>query len=151
MYSLVQLYKGKPSVAQFLRQAKQWNLVGVELLDFFWHDKEKELAEAASLKDELGLEVYCYSISNNFVQAEAEKRQAEVDKIASAIEVAQKLGAKVIRVFSGDALEGIVFEDALGWIVDGLKAGAALAEKAGMKLALGNPAYLPARRNRWRR
>ncbi|HOB21377.1 MAG: sugar phosphate isomerase/epimerase [Firmicutes bacterium] len=138
MYSLVELYRGKSSVDQFLQQAKKWNLEGVELLDFFWQDKEKELAEAIALKDQLGLEVYCYSIGNNFVQLEAEARQGEVDKIAAAIEVAEKLGAKVIRVFSGDAREGITFDQAFSWIVEGLKAGAALAEKAGMKLALEN-------------
>ena len=34
MYSLVELYRGKSSVDQFLQQAKKWNLEGVELLDF---------------------------------------------------------------------------------------------------------------------
>jgi sugar phosphate isomerase/epimerase len=57
MYSLVELYRGKSSVDQFLQQAKKWNLEGVELLDFFWQDKEKELAEAIALKDQLGLKL----------------------------------------------------------------------------------------------
>jgi sugar phosphate isomerase/epimerase len=140
MYSLVELYRGKASTAQFLRKAKEWNLEGVELLDYFWQDRDSELPEVIALKDELGLEVYSYSIGNNFVDPDPQKRKDQVEKIAQAVEVATKLGAKVIRVFSGDAPqdEKIAFDEALGWIVDGLKAGAALAEKAGITLALEN-------------
>lgn len=140
MYSLVGLYAGKASTAQFLQQAKQWNLEGVELLDYFWQDLDRELPEAIALTKELGLEVYSYSIGNNFVNSDPQKRQEQVDAIAKAVEIATKLGAKVIRVFSGDAPQGeqIAFDEALGWIVEGLKAGTAIAEKAGIKLALEN-------------
>lgn len=140
MYSLVGIYQGKAKTLEFLDQAKAWGLLGVELLDYFWQDLEQELPQAIARKDELGLEIYSYSIGNNFVSSDPAQRQLEVEKIAKAVEVATKLDAKVIRVFSGDAPrdEEISFDQAFGWIVEGLKAGSALAEKAGVKLALEN-------------
>ncbi len=140
MYSLVELYRDKASTAQFLQQAKKWNLEGVELLDYFWQDLDKELPQVIALTQELGLEVYSYSIGNNFVSSDPAQRQSQVDKIREAVEIAKKLNAKVIRVFSGDASgeENVAFDEALGWIVEGLKAGAALAEKADITLALEN-------------
>jgi sugar phosphate isomerase/epimerase len=138
MYSLVELYRNRPGVAAFLRQAKEWQLEGVELLDFFWQDKDRELKEAIALKEELGIEVYSYSISNNFVEPDPVKRTEQLEKIADAVETAGRLGAKVIRVFCGDSKEGISFEQASSWIAEGLTAGTALAESAGLTLALEN-------------
>ena len=56
--------------------------------------------------------------------------------------MAKYFGTKVVRVFAGDLAEGIEFNDGRCWIVEGLQAAAAYAEKHGITLALENHGLL---------
>jgi sugar phosphate isomerase/epimerase len=54
-------------------------------------------------------------------------------------------GAPVVRVFAGDIAEGITYDQARAWIVEGLRAAAEYAGQAGIRLALENHGHLAGR------
>jgi len=94
---------------------------------------------------ETGLPCPIFSVSQNFAKPDPADREAELEKIRFGIEEAPKLGARVVRVFAGDVAEGISFEDARNWIVEGLSAASTEAAAAGLKLALENHGKLAGR------
>lgn len=146
MYSLHQtVVKEKWSIIDFIHYAKEANLDGVELLDFYWQDRgniAEELAEVKAALKETGLPVSAYDVSNDFVKASYADRKTEVHQVIRGIQVAQALGTDIVRVFCGDLTEGITFDDAQTWIVDSLKECAIHAEQAKVYLAIENHGLL---------
>ncbi len=131
-------YQGQLDVLGFLDKAVEFRVQGVELLDAFWKDEAEELKRVQEKLAELDLVVASYSIGNDFVNADEDKRKKEVDKIVHAIHLAKALKTSVIRVFAGDKKEGIEYEQARQWILQGLSEGASYASSAGVTLALEN-------------
>lgn len=146
MYSLASaLKKENWSIIDFIDYAKHISLDGVELLDFYWEnqaDKSEEINQVKEALQKHGLRVSAYDVSNNFVKATSEERKAEVAKIIDGITVAKQLGTNVVRVFCGDLSGDLTYEDGQEWIVEGLRACAALAEKEQIYLAVENHGLL---------
>jgi len=59
--------------------------------------------------------------------------------------VADRLGVRTLRVFSGNAKPGYTFEDGLAWIVEGLAQGAEYAARYHVTLALENHGLMAGR------
>ncbi|CAG7619591.1 Inosose dehydratase [Paenibacillus solanacearum] len=129
----------------FLRFCEAEGYRKVELLAHFWQDAASELEETAACAKQCGITVVSYAVSNNFVSQDPEARRKALLQITEAFPVAQQLGTRTIRVFSGNLLDGIDYGDALQWIVDGLGAAAKEAEAAGMSLCLENHGKLAGR------
>ncbi|WHX26245.1 sugar phosphate isomerase/epimerase family protein [Virgibacillus halodenitrificans] len=130
------------STIDFINYAKEISLDGVELLDMYWKDKDTELEEVVAKLKELQLPVSAYDVTNNFVKESAKARSLEVEKINDGIEVAKKLGTKVVRVFCGDLHGDLTYEDGQDWIVEGLTRSAEKAEKEQIYLAIENHGLL---------
>jgi hypothetical protein len=62
------IQKEKWNVLDFCRHAESLNLEGVELLDFYWKNKEEELPEVIEYLKHSSLVVSCYDASNDFVK-----------------------------------------------------------------------------------
>ena len=139
MYSCVRAVRaGRLDLMGFIDFARAQNVAGVELLDMFWDDAEREIPQAQRRIAEAGLEVAAYSISNNFIQPAAEARAQQLEDLKRGVDIAVELGTDLVRVFSGDARDGIAYDDGIGWILEGLSAGAAYARERGVTLALEN-------------
>lgn len=139
MYSLVaEVRAGRMDLMGFIDYAAAQDVTGVELLDIFWSDAEREIPAAKAKIADAGLEVAVYSISNDFIQPEASAREKELADLKRGVDIALDLGVDLLRVFSGSAREGVSQEQGLAWILDGLSAGAAYAEARGVTLALEN-------------
>ncbi len=139
MWSLHKYYFDKTiNVVDFLDYAAEIKADGVELLDVFWRDIESELPQVEAKLKETGLPVACYSTGNNFANPDAEARQADIQRMRQAIDMAVRFGAPVVRVFAGDLAEGVAYEQARTWIVEGLKSVVPYAEEKGIRLALEN-------------
>jgi len=146
--------QGRIDIAGFIHEAAQTGAQGVELLDFFYRDPgsdvpivnlEAKRESALAALAEVGLECGVFSIAQNFVKEDAAERAAELQKILFGVDEALKFGSKVVRVFAGDVYGSTSFEDARGWIVDGLVDGANYAHERGIKLALENHGKLAGR------
>jgi len=144
---------GQMDLASFIREAKRIGADGVELLDFFYRDRDKDRETAQNLLAETGLVCGVFSVAQNFALRDAEARTKEVDKIKFGIEEALFYGAKTVRVFAGDVSPNgeISLEEAHGWIVDGLSEASVLAEQAGVRLALENHGRLAGRSHQVRK
>lgn len=139
MYSCVRAAQaGQLDLLGFVDYAAARGVAGVELLDMFWSDAERELPQVKQRLADAGLEVAVYSISNNFIQPEAEARVRELGDLKRGVDLALELGVDLLRVFSGSARDDVSQEQGEAWILEGLSAGAAYAESRGVILALEN-------------
>ena len=151
MWSYVHAWKdGRVDIPGFVREAKRVGAEGVELLDFFYGttdpDKISELRKATKeALAETGLPVPIFSVAQNFAQRDSAARALQLDKIRFGLDEANEYGAGVVRVFAGDVSEGITYDEARAWIVEGLVEASRLAEKQGLKLALENHGRLAGR------
>jgi len=128
---------GEMDVAGFLAYAKDLGCEGVELLDMFWKDEE-EKRRAPELLAEAGLVLTSYSLSNDFAHEDPARRREQIEYMKAGIDDAAALGAKVSRVFGGSPKEGMSYEKARDYIIEGLKASAEYAAGRGVVLALEN-------------
>ncbi len=139
MYSLVAAVRGGAlDLWGFIDYAAGQGVAGVELLDIFWTEAERELPLAKRRIAEAGLEVAVYSISNDFIQPAATDRARQLEDLKRGVDIALELGVGMLRVFSGSARADVSQAEGEEWILEGLAAGAAYAEQNGMTLALEN-------------
>ncbi|MBU5442882.1 sugar phosphate isomerase/epimerase [Paenibacillus sp. MSJ-34] len=111
---------------------------GVELLSAYWRDPDKEVPLVQEALKRNGLELACFGACNNLAVADPRKHREQVRDILDSIDMAQRLGANVVRVFSGDQERGSTFDAAMRRIIDGLREAAAYAEAKGIVLCLEN-------------
>ncbi len=143
MWSYFRVWKNEGmDIPAFIQTAKELGVDGVELLDFFWKDRDAELPGVEAALASTGLPVGVYSVANNFVNADQNVRDQSLKKITDGVDMAQHFGAKVVRVFAGNPIEGVSFELAFDWIVEGLSEAADYAEPRGITLALENHGLL---------
>ena len=136
---------GNLDIPAFVHEAKRAGAEGVELLDFFYKnaDADRPLIQEALL--ETGLPVPIFSVAQNFAKTDPTLREAEVQKIRFGVDEALFYGAHVVRVFAGDVAEGITFDQAREWIIEGLADASRYAGQNGIKLALENHGKLAGR------
>ena len=138
MWSFVSHFQqGKMDVLSFLDKAKELGADGVELLDYFWKDKDSELPKVLDKVKALDLTVGSFAIGNDLSAPDEAERKKQVQSIKDGVDTAVTLGTTKLRVFAGHHDE-VGFEKALGWIIEGLKEGAAYAEQKGVTLCLEN-------------
>ncbi len=131
-------YDGQMSVLDFIDFAQTTGAHGVELLSNFWRDKSYELPQVEQALQQTGLELACFSANNNFVISNEGNRQTQLQDILDSVDVAQHLGARVVRVFSGDPNPDVDTNQAMSWIYDGLSRAAEYAQRAEITLCLEN-------------
>src|SRR5277367_4398263 len=84
-----------------------------------------------------GVAISGTGVRNDFAVADAAARKNDVQMVKDWIEVASKLGAPVIRVFSGvKRPEGYTFEEAVGWMITDFKECVAYGERHGVIVGL---------------
>jgi len=139
MYSCVRAVQtGQLDLMGFVDYAAAQAVAGVELLDMFWTDAEREIPAVRRRIADAGLKIAVYSISNNFIQPDASARQQELADLKRGVDIALALDVDLVRVFSGSARDGVSQSEGMAWILEGLSAGAAYAEARGVTLALEN-------------
>jgi sugar phosphate isomerase/epimerase len=139
MWSLVSYARaGRIDAPGFVSYAAQIGAQGVELLDVFWKDRQRELPQVMARLRESGLPVSAYAIGNDLVQPDTQQRAQQVQSVRAGVDVAKQLGTSLLRVFSGGEKAGVSPEEGHAWIVDGLREGAAYAARHGVTLALEN-------------
>lgn len=87
----------------------------------------------------LGLELSGTGVRNDFTLADKEKRAEEVKRVKNWIDAAAKLGAPVLRIFSGNQKnEGISQRDVEEWVTTEINGCVEYAKKSGIILGLQN-------------
>lgn len=99
--------------------------------EYIYHLKRKAHA--------FGVDISGTGVRNEFADPDKTKRETEVAFVKKWIEVAAKLGAPVIRIFSGKALPaGYTWEQAEAWVVEAIKECAAYGKQHGVIVAVQN-------------
>lgn len=153
MYSYYGAVKdGRLDIPSFIHRAKADGADGVELLDFFYRDNGRDaealVRDRALAKEALaesGLPIPIFSVANNLAQPDPKDRVLHVDRIRFGVDEALEYRAQTVRVFAGDVRDGITFEDARTWIIEGLCQAADYAHERGIRLALENHGQLAGR------
>lgn len=146
MWSVVKVVEsGQMDLPKFIEFAARQSVEGVELLDYFWNDEKVEIPQVKKQMADAGLKLAVYSIGNDFFQPDAKARAGVLAGLKHGVDVANQLGVNLMRVFSGSHKEGYKLEDGLGWILEGLSAGAAYAQQHGVILALENHGLMAGR------
>jgi sugar phosphate isomerase/epimerase len=146
MYSYLKAVRdGRLDIAKFIHEAKRAGADGVELLDFFYKDIEADRAAALDALQETGLPCPIFSVANNFAKPSEEERTAQLKKIQFGVDESAHYSSGVVRVFAGDVSEGITFDQARSWIIEGLVQASIYADSKGVKLALENHGKLAGR------
>lgn len=148
MWSYFRAWKaGRLDTPGFIHEAKRIGADGVELLDFFYKDRENERGLVLKALEETGMPCGVYSVSNNFAKPDELDRRAELDKIKKGVDEALRLGAGTVRVFAGDVpADGTFgFDQARAWIVEGLTEATKYAAEKDVRLALENHGKLAGR------
>ena len=87
----------------------------------------------------LGVAISGTGIRNEFAEPDRVKRQAEIDLVKKWIVVAAKLGAPVIRIFSGKAVPaGYTWQQTADWIIEDIKTCAEYGKQYGVIVAMQN-------------
>jgi sugar phosphate isomerase/epimerase len=87
----------------------------------------------------LGLEISGTGVRNDFAQADESKRRSDINHVKSWIELAAKLGAPVIRIFSGLKIpEGYSWEQVASWMIKDINECVAHGKKYGVIVAVQN-------------
>lgn len=87
---------------------------------------------------QLGIGISGTGVRNNFASPDKEKRAADVQHVKDWIEVAAKLGAPVIRVFSGAEPEGHSRDEVMEWMAADLKTCAEYGRQHGVLVGIQN-------------
>ena len=133
---------GRLDMFGFLKLARELNMDGVDLHARSFDSQERQyLKEIKERCVAYGLSIACVSISNDFANPGGGPAE-EVAMTKGWIDVAQFLGAPVVRVFAGNTPSGETEEVAWGRVVDGLRQVALYGKDVGVKVALQNHNHL---------
>jgi sugar phosphate isomerase/epimerase len=84
-----------------------------------------------------GVTITGTGVRNDFAIADAAKRRADVEMVKAWIEAARKMGASVIRVFTGPALApGHTFDQTLEWMIPAFRECAEFGRQHGVIVGL---------------
>ncbi len=87
----------------------------------------------------LGLDISGTGVRNDFTNPDENKRKEDINLVKKWIEVAEKLGAPVIRIFSGTQLpSGHSWDEVMTWMVKDINECVAHGKKHGVIVAIQN-------------
>ncbi len=113
-----------------------------------YRDVKSEMAKVPKWLDKAGLKLAALACGNSFTHLDEVARQENIAKVKNAIHEASELNAPLLRIFGGyhelDGGEpGILHANGLKYVLEGIEACLAEAEKYNIVLALENHGDLP--------
>jgi len=142
-YSYRKLLSGKSpelTLTDFIEDCAAMGLDGTELTSYYF-PPQPEPAYFRQLKGEAfrrGLDVSGTAVGNDFCHPPGVKRQQQIEYVRRWIEYADLMDAPVIRIFSGNAKQGVDAEKAHRLAVEGIEECCEYAGRHGVFLALEN-------------
>lgn len=147
MWSVHRSYDHGWSVLDFLDAMETMDMPNVELLNFFWRDVSAEVPEVARRIDRGRVRVKAWAVANDFSRQGMAEYGNQVKEIIEGVAMAKRLGAPVVRVFTGDLREGIELDAVVNSAVRGLQEAAQVAEREGIRLVIENHGRLAGKSN----
>ena len=136
------LMAGKMTVEDVIDYCTLHNVDGVDMTGYYFPGYPKVPSDETiyNLKKKAylnGVSITGTGVRNDFTIPDAAKRKGEIDLVKNWTEVAHKLGASVVRVFSGPRLpEGHTFDEVFEWMAPAFRECAEYGKKNGVMIGL---------------
>ena len=117
---------------------------GVDLISYFWKDKDAEMKALPTWLKRNRLALAGYGTRSNFLSHKSEEIEQSFENIRTAIDDARRIGSNMCRVFGGSSLEGWTMDGAYRRMVESFRKLMPQAEKAGVCLTVENHGGYPA-------
>jgi len=137
------LKEGRLTELGMLRELEEMGFDGVELSSSWLLEERERVDTYAAFLAGSRLEATCIDGGCNFVIRERAGREAEIDDLKSAIELAARLEAPIVLAAGSRLSGGITPEDGRTMIIEGLLECAPFARDAGITLAIENFGIAP--------
>ena len=138
------LSKGEMSLINLLEFCAGQKLPAVDITAYYFPGypnvpPDSYLYEIKREAFSLGLHISGTGVRNDFTDPDKKKREADIQMVKAWIEAASKLGAPVIRIFSGvQNPEGYTWDDIASWMVEDIKECVAFGKAHGVVVAVQN-------------
>ena len=133
--------EGRMSVFDWIREAKQLPAEGLEMYEGFFRSFENgEVDRVADAIRKAGFAMPMFCCSPDFTQPDADARASEVEREASMMAVAHRLGGNgtVCRVLTGQRRAEVSDEQGLEWVFESIHELLPIAREHRVKLGLEN-------------
>jgi sugar phosphate isomerase/epimerase len=138
------LLKGAMKLEELLAFCAAQNLDAVDLTGYYFagypqppSDETVFAVKRAAFL--LGIEISGTGVRNDFTYTDARKRNDDVVLVKKWIEVAQKLGAPVIRIFAGKQnTDGFTWDQVAAWMVENINECIAYGKAHGVMIGIQN-------------
>jgi len=117
---------------------------GVDLISYFWKDKDAEMDALPAWLERNDLALVGYGTRSNFLSHEPEQIEESFENIRTAIVDANRIGSKMCRVFGGSGLDGWTTGSAVLQMVECFGKLMPLAEENDVILTVENHGGFPA-------
>jgi len=117
---------------------------GVDLMVYYWKDKDAEMDALPGWLERNHLTLVGYGVGTNFMTHDADQIAEMKEVVRSGIADAVRIGSKMVRVFGGHSLEGFTTGSAVLHLAECFKDVVKLAEDEGVVLTVENHGGFPA-------
>ena len=138
------LRSGRMDVEGFLDFCGKAGFDGVDLMVYFWKDKDAEMTKLPEWLERNKLTLVGYGVGNDFLKHDAAEIDRMKDVVRSGIEDAARIGCRMMRVFGGGDLNGFTTGSAVLHLADCFRDLVKLAEDKDVCLTIENHGGFPA-------
>ena len=132
-----QLKAGTMTYADIVKMAAETGCDGVDLTTYWLADTNDEtLLPLRRQAFRAGIAIYNIGVRVRLAQPTAELQAAELETVRKWVDVADRVGASVMRIFGGAVPKGATEEQAIGWAAETLKRAGEIAGKRGVTLGV---------------
>lgn len=138
------LRSGEMTFFDMMKFAAEIGMDAIDITGYYFSSypnapKNSELFTLKRKALELGLDIAWTGVRNNFVTPDASTRKKDVELIKNWLEVSSKLGATIMRIFTGKTnYDGFTKDEVKEWLVNEYKICAKYGEENGVIVGLQN-------------
>jgi sugar phosphate isomerase/epimerase len=125
------------TLEDFIRKAPELKLMAVDMTAYYFTSTDP--VYLASLRDLAYKHAVAFSgvaCGASLVQADADARRQAMEQIRNWVDVADRLGAPHLRVFAGELPSDHRVDEAIGWVVEGMKRSCDYAGERGIMIGV---------------
>ena len=137
------LRSGKMDVEGFLDFCGKAGFDGVDLMVYFWKDKDAEMEKLPEWLARNNLSLVGYGVGNNLLTHDRDELEAQKEVVRSGIEDAHRIGCRMMRVFGGHIIEGWSVDAALERLAECFREMVKVAEDNDVLLTIENHGNIP--------
>ncbi len=131
------LQHGPMTMEDFIRKAVELDIDGVDMTTYYYKSTEPAyLASLRHLAYQNGVMFSGAACGVSMVSADAAARTQSLMDIKKFVDVADRLGAPHLRVFAGKLPSGASEKEAVGWVVETMKAACDYSGERGITLGI---------------